>query len=379
MMEYRMDLAKGEVRPSLLGYGCMRFPTLPNGTIDEQAVDELIGRAMEGGVTYYDTAWPYHNGESEPLMGRVLSRYPRESFYLATKLPCWEIDSLDTAMERFQLQLRRLRSDYVDFYLLHSLSRTTWRRMVTLGVPEWLGRLQREGKIRRLGFSFHDSYEAFEEILTARPWDFCQIQLNYMDTEHQAGKRGYDLATKLGIPVIVMEPIKGGSLAQLSDEVTEPLRRLDGEASQARWALRWVASLPNVQVILSGMGNLEQLEDNLDLFGDIRPLIPEEWQGVEETAQRLRSRLKNGCTGCRYCMPCPAGVDIPESFQIWNDMAVYQNAPSTQARWEELEPDARPNQCYGCGQCERLCPQQLRIRSHLAQVTRDVTAFLKEK
>ena len=207
--------------------------------------------------------------------------------------------------------------------------------------------------------------------------EFCQIQLNYMDTEHQAGLRGYALAEALGIPVVVMEPVKGGSLAQLPDDACAPLLRLDPEATPASWALRWAASLPHVQVVLSGMGSMEQLEDNLHTFQDFRPLDRREREAVTETAERLRRRLKNGCTGCGYCMPCPAGVDIPGSFQIWNGMSMYQNREITRRQWEWLDQEERPDLCHRCGQCERRCPQHLRIRAQLAQVTGDVARFLR--
>lgn len=367
----------GAATPSLLGYGCMRFPLRPDGTVDEAQAARLIHRAVQGGVNYFDTAWPYHGGEGEPVLGRILSRYPRETYYLATKLPCWEISSREDAAERFARQLERLRTDYVDFYLLHSLSRNTWRRMKELGVVELLEEAQRRGRIRWFGFSFHDSFSAFEEILRARSWDLCQIQLNYMDTEHQAGLRGYALAEALGIPVVVMEPVKGGSLAQLPDDACAPLLRLDPEATPASWALRWAASLPHVQVVLSGMGSMEQLEDNLHTFQDFRPLDRREREAVTETAERLRRRLKNGCTGCGYCMPCPAGVDIPGSFQIWNGMSMYQNREISRRQWEGLDQEERPDLCHRCGQCERRCPQHLRIRAQLAQVTGDVARFLR--
>ena len=221
----------GAATPSLLGYGCMRFPLRPDGTVDEAQAARLIHRAVQGGVNYFDTAWPYHGGEGEPVLGRILSRYPRETYYLATKLPCWEISSREDAAERFARQLERLRTDYVDFYLLHSLSRNTWRRMKELGVVELLEEAQRRGRIRWFGFSFHDSFSAFEEILRARSWDLCQIQLNYMDTEHQAGLRGYALAEALGIPVVVMEPVKGGSLAQAlpPEAAPEQVEQQNGE------------------------------------------------------------------------------------------------------------------------------------------------------
>ncbi|MGE4277433.1 MAG: aldo/keto reductase [Lawsonibacter sp.] len=375
-MEYRMMTGTGS-SPSLLGYGCMRFP-LDREThrLDDEKAQALIDQAMAAGVTYYDTAWPYHEGDSEPFLGQALSQYPRDRFYLATKLPCWEVDSRARAEEFFQAQLERLRTDYVDFYLLHSLSRKTWDNMVELGIPELLEEYQREGKLRYLGFSFHDSYEVFEDILTYRAWDFCQIQLNYMDTNHQAGLRGLELANRKGIPVVVMEPVKGGSLAQLPDEVTAPLRSLDPKASTASWAMRWVASQPGVKVVLSGMSTAEQLADNLDTFGPFRPLNEEERAAVEETARLLRRRLKNGCTGCRYCMPCTVGVDIPGSFQLWNNMAMYENRQLTKRAWNMLDQGARPDRCVACGRCEELCPQHIAIREHLARITQEVEAFV---
>ena len=266
----------------------------------------------------------------------------------------------------------------MDFYLLHNLNRNMWEKMVKLDILSLLEEYQAAGKLHRLGFSFHASYPVFEEILRYRSWDFCQIQLNYMDTEHQAGLRGLELARSLSIPVVVMEPVKGGSLAQLPEEVAKPLQEADPEATPSRWAMRWVASQPGVAVILSGMTTMEQLEDNLDTFSPVHPLSGEEEKLVEETARRLRARLNNGCTGCRYCLPCPSGVDIPGSFQVWNNMAVYQNQRLTKRAWKNLDPEERPNQCVGCGRCETLCPQQIPIREHLAQITRQVEHFLEQ-
>ena len=229
--------------------------------------------------------------------------------------------------------------------------------------------------MKRLGFSFHDAYPVLEEILRFRSWDFCQIQLNYMDTEYQAGLKGLALAREMGVPVVVMEPVKGGSLAQLPAEVAQPLKALDPEASPASWALRWAASQPGVSVVLSGMSDTGQLEENLSTFSPLRPLSPAEEDAVQETARRLRRRIQNGCTGCRYCMPCPAGVDIPKSFQIWNNMSMYQNAALTRRAWEGLEAQARPDRCVGCGRCEEACPQHLSIREDLARAQAEIRNF----
>lgn len=374
-MDLWRRVMEGEGHVSL-GYGCMRFPQdRTTHRLDWRQADKLIARAMEGGIRYYDTAWPYHGGESEPFLGEALARYPRDSYLLATKLPCWEVDRLERARELIEEQLRRLKTEYVDVYLLHSLTKKTWEQMEALGVPQLLEEYRAKGALKHIGFSFHDSYQVFERILSSRSWDLCQIQLNYMDVEHQAGLKGLALARSKGVPVVVMEPVKGGSLAQLPVEVAQPLRGLDPAASDAAWALRWVASQPGVRVVLSGMSTMEQLEDNLSVFTPLRTLSAGEEAGMAQTAELLRRRLKNGCTGCRYCMPCPSGVDIPKNFQIWNSMAMYQNQKLTRRAWRGLEPAARGNQCVGCGRCEELCPQHIPIREHLAQACEQVEAF----
>ncbi len=357
------------IETSLLGFGGMRFPTDSNGAIDEKTAEKMIDDAISSGVNYIDTAYPYHNGESEPFVGRVLDKYPRESYFLATKLPCWQVGSLEEAEKLFESQLERLNKNYVDFYLLHSLNINTWRKMKELGVVEFCEKLKAQGKIRYLGFSFHDSYEAFEEILTYRRWDFCQIQLNYMDTGEQAGIRGYELTEKLGVPLVIMEPVKGGSLAVLPDDITAEFKKLDPDASTASWAMRWVGSLPNVKVILSGMSDESQVKDNLETFTDFRPLNDEEKAAVERIAGMLEARVNNGCTGCNYCMPCPAGVNIPRNFKIWNTYGIYENVNSTKWQWEhDIDESQKAKNCVSCGKCEKACPQKLQIRSDLKKL-----------
>ncbi|HOO61930.1 MAG TPA: aldo/keto reductase, partial [Bacillota bacterium] len=236
-------MQKLDEKVSLLGFGGMRFPLNENGGIDEKAAEAMLDYAYSNGVNYFDTAYPYHSGKSEPFMGRILKKYPREKIRIATKLPCWEVKKPEDVERLFNEQLAHLQTDYVDFYLMHALEKNRWHDMLKLGVVESLEKLQREGKIRHLGFSFHDEYDVFEEIITYRKWDFCQIQLNYMDADQQAGLRGHDLAMKLGVPLVIMEPIKGGSLTLLPEESVSALLSIDSDASQAKWALRWVASL----------------------------------------------------------------------------------------------------------------------------------------
>ncbi len=365
------------VETSLLGFGCMRFPVNADGTIHEEEAEKMIDTAMKAGVNYYDTAYPYHDGASEPFVGKVLNKYDRSSYYLATKLPVWLVESQEDGERIFNEQLKRLDKEYIDFYLLHSLDGATYRKMKSLGIVELCERLQKEGKIRYLGFSFHDEYEAFEEIITDRKWDFCQIQFNYMDTEEQAGLKGYALAEKLGVPLIIMEPVRGGSLAGYSEDINAMFAKMNPKASIASYALRWVGTFSNVKVILSGMSTSEQLQDNLRTFSDFKPLSEQEQKGIEEIAGVLRTRVKNGCTGCRYCMPCPAGVNIPANFKIWNTCAIYQKYESVQWAWESMEDKERANVCIKCGKCEAVCPQKISIRKDLETMYEELNGYRK--
>lgn len=368
-MQYA-NLEKLGARPSRLGFGCMRFPTTPEGTIDEPQALAMLDMAYQGGVNYFDTAYFYHQRTSEAFVGRALKAYPRESFYLATKLPMGIITSLDQAKEIFEGQFASLQVSYFDFYLLHALNAEHWRNAVDQGILAFLEEQQRRGRIRHLGFSFHDSYDVFERILTARPWDFCQIQFNYMDTQIQAGMKGYDLATRLGVPVFVMEPVKGGSLATLSEDIAARLRAVQPEWSLASWAMRWVAELENCRVILSGMSDEEQVRDNLRTFESMRPLREQERQAIDDVRKAIEACVFVGCTACRYCMPCPFGVDIPRNFRIMNDFAMYNHERRLRQEWNEMDALARADQCRQCGQCERACPQGLPIREKLAQIAR---------
>lgn len=360
------------IETSLLGFGCMRFPT-KDGKIDEARAEKMMDEAIARGINYIDTAFPYHGGESEPFVGKVLDKYPRDSYYLATKLPCWDVKTPEDAPRIFESQLKRLNKDHIDFYLLHALGRDRFRDMVKLGVVEFCEEMKRQGKIKYLGFSFHDGYEAFEEIANYRDWDFCQIQLNYMDTNEQAGLKGYELTEKLNIPLVIMEPIKGGSLANLPEEVCGDLRAADPSASNASFALRWVASFPNVKVVLSGMSSEDQTEDNLNTFTNFKPMGEDEMKMMAKLADTLRSRVNNGCTGCNYCMPCPAGVNIPYNFRIWNTFGMYGDKNGTRWQWNHnIAQEQKAINCIECGACEAACPQQLSIRENLKQLQKEL-------
>ena len=373
-MEY-VNLEKLGVRVSRLGFGCMRFPTTPEGKIDENRALAMLDTAYRAGVNYFDTAYFYHNKTSEEFVGRALARYPRESFYLATKLPLSLISSLEEAKEIFEGQLQSMQVEYFDFYLLHCINQKNWKTTLDNGLIDYLLEQKRQGRIRHLGFSFHDSYALFEEVLTCRDWDFCQIQLNYMDTDIQAGMKGYELAAQRGIPVIVMEPVKGGSLATLSEDICRRFQQARPDWSVASWAMRWVKSLDNCRIILSGMSDEAQVADNLATFDKPQKLTQEELQVISEVRAMIEERTFVGCTNCKYCMPCPFGVDIPENFRMMNTYAKYSNEGQLRFDWKDMEDAERADQCRACGKCETACPQQIPIRAKL----REIAARMKEQ
>ncbi len=376
-MEFR-EFQKLGIKTSLLGFGCMRYPVNSDGSINEEMAGRMIDTAYQAGINYFDTAYPYHGGKSEIFTGKALDKYDRSSYYLATKLPVWFVEKAEDAERLFYEQLQKLNKDYVDFYLLHALTKERFDKMVSLGVLEVMDKLKAEGKIKYLGFSFHDGYEAFEHIIQFRAWDFCQIQLNYIDTEEQAGIKGYELAKKLGVPLVIMEPVKGGALAKLPQNITKHFDEIDPKKSTASWALRWVGSLPNVKVILSGMSDEEQVADNLDTFGNFMVLSEREQAAVRAAADTLKNSVKNGCTGCAYCMPCPAGVDIPRNFRLWNEYGMYQNSESIHRAWtKNFTEDIKAKNCVECGQCEDACPQKLSIRLNLKTLQTEFDGLCK--
>ncbi|MFI3200033.1 MAG: aldo/keto reductase [Eubacteriales bacterium] len=371
-MEVREIKALG-VKPSLLGFGCMRFPVLDDGKINEVEAERMMDYAIAQGVNYIDTAYPYHDGDSEPFTGKVMNKYPRDSYYLASKMPLWLIETLEDAKRIFENQLERLEKDYIDFYLLHALNKDSFQKVKDLHIISYLEELKKEGKIRFIGFSFHDQYEVFDEILHYYPWDFCQIQLNYMDTDIQAGMKGYEEAAKLNIPVIIMEPVKGGSLVSFAEDINQMFTDVTPDRSIVSWAIRYVASLPNVKVILSGMSTMEQVEDNLKTCTPFIPLSDAEQDAIKEIVQALHARIQNGCTGCRYCMPCPLGVDIPANFRVWNTYHIYNNFRVVGEDWNvNLTDETKAKKCVECGKCEPLCPQQIKIREDLKKVQIDL-------
>lgn len=369
-MEKR-KLGKSQNATSLLGFGCMRLPLKNDGTIDQAEAFKLFDLAYQGGVNYYDTAYPYHRGQSEEVLGNWLQTIDRTSVLVATKSPVW----LLTTPEDFDLylakQLTKLQTSYIDYYLLHALDKERFEKLVELDVFAKLEDAKRNGLIRHVGFSFHDTYDVFESILMHHPWDFCQIQLNYMDTDYQAGLAGLRLAESLGICVTVMEPVKGGSLAKVSDEIKTIFDSMDPLASPASFALRYVASQSNVQTVLSGMSDRSQVEDNLKTFADFKPMDEHDIKKMLQAADIMRQKIQVPCTACRYCMPCPYGIDIPGNFSRYNDAFIYGEVAKSKQRYLEwMDASERASACVGCQACVSKCPQHILIPDRLVEVAR---------
>jgi len=369
-MEKR-KLGKSQIATSLLGFGCMRLPINDDGTIDQAEAFKLFDLAYQGGVNYYDTAYPYHRGQSEEVLGNWLQTIDRSSVLVATKSPVW----LLTTPEDFDLyltkQLSKLQTSYIDYYLLHALDKERFEKLVELDVFAKLEDAKRKGLIRHVGFSFHDTYDVFETILTHHPWDFCQIQLNYMDTDYQAGLAGLHLAESLGICVTVMEPVKGGSLAKVSDEIKKIFDSMDPLASPASFALRYVASQSNVQTVLSGMSDRNQVEDNLKTFADFKPMDEHALTKMLQAADLMRQKIQVPCTACRYCMPCPYGIDIPGNFSRYNDAFIYGEVAKSKQRYMEwMDASERASACVSCQACVSKCPQHILIPDRLVEVAR---------
>lgn len=356
---------KGE-KISRLGFGCMRFKTLDddNGKIDKDYSQKIILEAIDKGLTYIDTAYPYHDGMSEKFVGEFLEENNlRDKIQLTTKLPCWLVKEYDDFYKLLNEQLDNLRTDHLDFYLLHSLDINRFRQMVELGVFDFLDEIKEKGLVKNVGFSFHDDYPAFEEIIKAYPWDFCQIQLNYLDINYQAGMKGYFLAKEMGIPVIIMEPIKGGRLANPPEEVSNLLKEFS-DLSPAQETLKFPLSLDNVMVVLSGMNDIDQVRENIEIASEVSyDSLTKDDESFYESARKIyKSREKIGCTACEYCLPCTVDINIPKVFDLWNKAYLYDEEKRSKKDYKEyLKDGVSPSECIECGKCEGICPQNLEI------------------
>lgn len=351
---------------SRLGYGCMRFPVIDgdNSRIDEEKAEEQLLYGIKNGINYIDTAYIYHGKTSEDFVGRVVEKHNlRDQVYLVTKIPCWLVEKYEDFEMFLDLQLKNLRTDYLDFCLLHSLDLKEFRKSKELGVFDFIKKAVADGKIKNIGFSFHDEYPAFEEIVKSYDWDFCQIQLNYLDVEYQAGIKGYELATSLGIPVVIMEPLKGGRLSNPPDRIMEIYEKFK-PLSPSQQALKYVLSLPNVMTVLSGMNAIQQIDENIEMAStvDANSLTEEDCEFYEHAREIYKSNEQIGCTACEYCMPCTVEINIPRVFSIWNDAFLYDEDEKSKERYKKsLEEKPSAIDCIECGKCEGECPQQLDI------------------
>ena len=374
---------------SLLGYGTMRMPlnSEEGSDINYEAGKALIDRAYRAGVNYFDTAYRYHGGESENFVGDALSAYPRDSFYLADKMPGWMVGDggAEKAKEIFADQLSKCRVDYFDFYLLHALGSKEDFEKIYLdgGVLAYLDSEKDASRIRNLGFSFHGSVEFFEYLMKLRKWDFCQIQLNYMDWDNQNAKELYRLSVEYGVQLIIMEPVRGGSLVQLCDEAVNILKTAEPDRSVASWAIRFAASLPNVLCVLSGMSNMEQVEDNCATMTDFVPLSDADHATLAGAIAAYNRAGTIPCTACRYCFECPKGIQIPEIFAVYNTAASEDRLPMSLGHTEEelaafkaafiadydaIPAEAQAHNCVNCGKCKEVCPQSIDIPRKLREI-----------
>ena len=355
---------------SALGFGCMRLPCVggDQSQIREDEAVRMVRYAIDEGVNYVDTAYAYHRGNSERFVGRALAHGYRDRVKLATKLPVWLCKSCDDFDRLLGEQLERLATDHVDCYLLHSLDNKSWSKVRDMGVLDSLAKQLELGRIRYAGFSFHDSYEAFTGIVDAFDWDFCQIMLNYVDVEYQAGLAGLRYAASHGLAVVVMEPLRGGKLAaNLPDEVVAALGAGSdgGEGrSPAEWALRWVWNLPEVSVALSGMSSMEQVVDNIRIASDAAPgaLTERQLAMLARAREAYMARTRVACTECGYCQPCPQGVLIPDVFGLYNEAGIFNAWEGSRWMYGGIVKASRDaSKCAECGQCEAACPQQLKV------------------
>ena len=378
-MLYRKIPGNGD-ELSILGFGCMRLP-LKEGKIDEERARQQVRYAIDHGVNYIDTAWPYHMGESEPFVGRALADGYREKVKLATKLPSWTVKSREDMDRILNAQLERLRTDHIDYYLVHGLVGTLWDKMEKLEVLDFLDKARADGRIINAGFSFHGSVDDFRRIVDAYPWTFCQIQYNFLDEKNQAGTEGLEYAALKGLGVIVMEPLRGG---KLTNPIPPAVQDIWNEAlvkrTPAEWSLRWIWNHPEVTVVLSGMNEESHIEENLKIADEAYPnsLKEDELQLVKKVEHKYRELMKTGCTGCRYCTPCPSGVDIPACFEIYDNFYLSGNEKEAKLMYAAKpggiirgDVTGYASQCVQCGECVEKCPQHLDIPSLLEAVVEE--------
>lgn len=367
---------------STLGMGAMRLPIVggENNNIDVKATEEMIDYAMKNGVNYYDTAWGYHDGQSELVIGKILKKYPRDSYYFATKFPGYDKNNMNKVEEIFEKQLEKTGMEYFDFYLFHNVCELNIDGYLDpkYGIFEYLMKQKENGRIRHLGFSVHGTYETMKRFMDAygKHMEFCQVQLNYIDLDFQDAKSKLGLLKEYDIPVWVMEPLRGGKLASIGKEYEDRLKALRPDETVPGWAFRFLQTIPEVTVTLSGMSNQKQLVDNIETYKDEKPLNQEEYDTLMDISKQMVSKIALACTSCRYCTThCPKGIDIPKIIELYNEHCFTGGGFLAPFALKAMPQEKWPHACVGCKKCEAVCPQNIKI----SEVMRDFADKMKEE
>lgn len=377
-MQYRR-FGKLDWQPSALGFGCMRFPVIDgdNSRIDEKLAADMLHLAIDQGVNYLDTAYPYHGGNSEDFVGRTLQGKYRQQVKLATKMPCWKVEQTGDFDLYLNEQLNRLRTEQIDFYLLHALSEKPWQKVLQLGVLPWLEKARSDGRIGQVGFSFHDEFSVFKSIIDAfQSWDLCLIQHNFMDRDFQAGQKGLRYAAERGLGVVIMEPLRGGRLVDPPQAVQDLWDSTENRRTPAEWSLQWLWNQPEVSLVLSGMSAVQQVEENLASASrsGVGSLSPVELALIDQVRETYQSFALIPCTHCGYCVPCPEGVDIPRILEIYNDGLMFDKLERAAADYHSwVAVDHRADLCVVCEECLEKCPQQIAIPDWLEKIHQEFT------
>ncbi len=361
-----------DIEIPLLGFGCMRLPMKSETEIDMVELDKMVEYSMNHGANYFDTAYMYVDSKSESAMGETLKKYNRESYILADKSPIYVMNEYDDVRKIFDEQRKKCKVEYFDFYMAHNINKNTYDTYKKVEMHKQLLELKKEGKIKYVGFSFHGTPDILKEVVAEGDWDFCQLQINYLDWDVVKGKEQYEIAQSAGIPVTVMEPLRGGGLVNLSEKALKELKDNFPNATPAEFGLRWAASLDNVVTVLSGMSNLEQMKQNIATFENYQEMTPEEKTVADKMAKIIQSQGEINCTACKYCMEvCPKGINIPAVFSLYNQYKVVQNQYMFTIYYETLPEEERAEECTKCGLCSKNCPQGLQIPELLEKIAQE--------